>query len=568
MSRFLCIPSIALPIVAACLLSSCGDKTSNSTVVMETDETPLFGQDSGQTHRSSWNLPEVSLNQHIESRSTAWTVQSSTIANARPGGLDQGQLFSGLSASSATGFSGTERQTGGADPAVRLVQENFLATSAVERQIRLATDGDLHSSYYTTTRLFLPNTIEVGTAWIWDLDNTPVVGLAFAQLPVGAVTWRPTIRTTTTAFPPEADPNTDTTVTAVDNNGDPTSDSHAVAIDYTISNGYRGQWIDVQRRTTCTVTEVDVTTPDLNHQGCIKVILAHIYSPRTPVPAGYTMVGLEQFSGSYTLYWKPGIGWVHWSGAETIPQWGFAALTSPGSPGGVFPLTTYNASYDYGFHAPYATHVNTMYANAWTVGYQAGYRDVSPYPGSGSGRKSMIAALNDGLLSFGCSDADLLNSYDLAMARGKRACVEPAFQAGYALGAAYYDDDYVAAGDFFDTLAGGATDRSYRQLHQNRIPDALRSDGALFIPDFGIMNILAGRSPTGRDYANGYDGLGMQIDAFDPLVTVDPSLLRFAKDTNGQPLRHIYIALPTIGTVTTTTLQGAVTNSGLVTNNG
>ncbi len=340
-----------------------------------------------------------------------------------------------------------------------------------------------------------------------------------------------------------------------------------MAIDYSVGQGYAGTWLNVRRNRTFTVEAVGITTPDERYTGCIVVRQRSIYSLATPAPAGSTVVGLDQYSGELLLYWKPGIGWVAWSGQETLPQWGFNALTSPTFEYGTFNLATYNSEFDLqSLGTNDVTNLSTgTYQWGWSSGYDVGYMDIDPLP-SGYGwpepRMALEPALTAFLFANGLDDASLLGNPGFS---GRREAAEAGFRAGYAQAVAFYAADYQEISANNDTLLA-AESRGGKHLHINRVPDAYRYDGVLQIQgEADRINVMAGINPTGIAYANGYDGMGVRVDAFEPGATVGTDQVSRATYADGTEMRGIYVRLPCIGTTTTRTMIGSVTEGGIIT---
>jgi hypothetical protein len=554
--------------------NSTGDQVTNSTstTVVEPDDSPYFDETAAQTQQTAWNLPQHALSLTEENRDTVTVLGAGVAANARPGGMAYGMLANGVRQQTSSGVIACELQPSGAQPCVQYEETGvFGDTGTPFRSLARGIDGAIYSInnyYYSSPRLFLPASAAVGQSWRQDSDTSPIVGTVFAYKSLGTVSYRPTIRTVVDPDLDDGDPASGSHVVALDADGQATEDASQMAIDYSTAQGYTGTWLNVRRNRTFTVEAVGVTTPDSRYTGCIVVRQRSIYTLATPAPAGHTIMGLDQYSGDLLLYWKPGIGWVAWSGHETLPQMGFGALTSPNQDYGTFNLANYNSQSD---QQVFGTSYNSYFGDGayqwgWYNGYNAGYTDADPLPGGyyyyPEPRKDLESALSAFLTGNALDDARLLNN---PMSIGRRQVAEAGYRAGYALAVSFYEADYQAIPANYDTLLA-ATSRSGKQLHFNRIPDAYRYDGALQIQGVpSRANVMSGLNPTGFDYANGYDGMGVRVDAFDPSATVGTDRVHVATYADGTEMRGIYVRLPCIGTTTTRTMIGSVTEGGILT---
>ena len=414
-------------------------------------------------------------------------------------------------------------------------------------------------SFNQSWKSYLPPTSNATTTWQSSMVPNQIVGAVFSYKSLGSVAYLPRIRTIDESLPPAGDPNRERRFSAVDANGTATNDPALAIIDYQTGMGYQGQWVNVISRGRFTVVAENVASPDGKNNGCVHIRLDFSYSPATGTTVGDALLGLDIYKGQYTLFWKPGTGWVYWSGSETTPQWGFNAISTGD-------VTTYNLSdYNYTFDVnSFGTSQslinplnNTPYQSAWNSGYSYGYRDTdSPY--AYLQRPPLAAALAEFYVTNSIRDVDLLT--DSGRVRAMRQYAETAFTAGYLLGTTYYDQDFSANPGNYDTQIAGNL-RSNLSLDQNSVPEQFRYDGFKYVNGLGKPDLWLTSTPTGRSYTNGFNGLGFTTDAFNPQKTIGLNSVEYAKDADGRPLRGIYVSLPVISSQTTRTLQGVTTKS-------
>ena len=344
----------------ALILGGCsdhnGDSYTTTTPATPVDNAPL-ADDPSALSRNPWQMPTAGVSFQQETLGRAWSLSPQVSAGARPGGLEAGLLVSGtddrrVQGQRTDGIISTQIM----NDSLHVVSENSTAFLTDLRTypagvFALGNTNAILSptySYSNDWSTFLPASTAIGTAWNSNLIPTTVVGRTFAYSALGAVSYRPTIRSQNAPFQPGDDPGIIVRLAAVDTSGNSTADASQAAIDYTLGNGYSGQWVDVTRLPRFTVVATGVTTPDGLHDGCIRVSVAFEYRLIGSYSTSAThFLGLDQFHGEYALYWRPGVGWVYWTGSETVPQWGFQSLTSTtGNTNGSFDLASYNAQYD------------------------------------------------------------------------------------------------------------------------------------------------------------------------------------------------------------------------------
>ncbi len=547
-----------------------GDTTNNITNV--NPPVTQFDGTSGNVDSSAWQVPRFGLSYHNESTAMTWTLDANVAGAARPGGIDNGFLRSGARTDVNLGsiaYSPAITANGSTNGDFAVVQElltTFLGISS-QRQLALSTDHTICDRiYYNGWTTYFPRSVQVGTTWQSDLINSSFTGRVFAYQSIGTVSYRPRIRSVAGPTPTSSDAQLVSVRVPVTAGNVITNDLDTAAVDYLSGPGYVGKWIDLQRVGRLRVTALDQTTPDSLFSGCVQVSLAYDYRLANEAAPGNTLLGLNDYAANYTLYWKPGIGWVYWIGIETTPQWGLGQLSAPTDsfPTRTFNLSAYNANYDFGR--------TQIYQTAWNAGYYAAYRDASngqaPYYYSSypADRNPLGTALSYAQVNFGLSDNQVqLDS--TGTAAGKRAPFDIAFVAGYNLGITYYSQDYTENANAQDTLNNYPISRPYLNIDVNSVPVQFRRDAIWALTGFGISDILANPTITGYVYANGIDGVGETVDAYDGAITTGPSEIKLQKDAAGLDLRGVYISLPLRGTVTTKTITGTTTQSGL-TNGG
>ena len=547
------------------LLIGCGDETTNNETSVR--EPTFFAADPGALGLNAWKVPRFGLTLHGENRTDAWTVAEAVATDARPGGYTHGRLGSGTITKRTEGSRSYQLQNFyPQDFPQSVVREEVTAfldglSLSTGRYLALGADSAVYSfnSYYSNQwQIYLPTSTAAGVAWHTDLVPRSTVGKVFAYRELGEVAYRPKIRSAEGTLPAEADPLINARMVAVDVEGDETDDSDQVAIDYTFANGYQGEWIFVTRIPHCTVTATGVSTPDDGFDGCIRVSVTFSYQLSTPATVGYDhLLGMDEFDGGYTLFWKPGTGWVYWTGSETSPRWGFGSLSTLNSAGQPvdYDLSNYNMNYDAGTFG--SADIGESYQHAWHSGFQAAYRDSSS-PYSWEDRKTLPVSFAAYLEGIGVTQSELLAGNPGMVAR--KAVSDPAFSDGYALGLAYYTEDFIELTEDWDILLPDQS-RSDQTLDGNLVPNEFRPNGALFLDNLARMDLLDGAPVTGVTYAHGYDGLGSTADIYDSTATGGIDGLRVRTDAEGRELRNIYISLPVMGTITTRSHQGATTGT-------
>ena len=566
----MCVLSVATLSTTGCTKSGDtvnGDTTNNITNTVPSTSAQ-FDTTSGNLNSNAWQIPRFGLSYHNESTATTWTLDANVGSAARPGGIDAGILRSGARTDVSMGtISYTPILTyNGPFNDFAAVQEQitaFLGSPTSQRYLALSTDHTVYNRglYNSNWSLYFPTSVQVGTTWQSDLISNASTGRVFAYHSVGNVAYRPRIRSAAGTTPVGSDPQIVTIRVPVTTGNVATNDLSTAAIDYLTGPGYAGTWIDLQRVGNLRVTALNQTTPDALFSDCIQVSLTYDFRLAGEATPGSTLLGLNDYAANYTLYWKPGIGWVYWTGVEATPQWGLSQLNAPtdSNPTRTFDLRSYNINYDAG--------QSQIYQSAWGAGYNAAYRDASNdptyyyYP---INRSPLGPALSNYQASNGVSDQQLLLDSSGASA-GRRAPSDLAFTAGYNLGVINYAQDFTEIANAQDTsnnLYHGSLN-----LDANSVPSQFRRDGIWWLNDFGINDILASPTPTGYSYANGFDGLGETVDAYDSTVTSDTNHIKLKKDAAGLDMRGVYISLPIRGTITTKTIIGTTTQSGL-TNGG
>lgn len=558
-------------------LSGCGklgDTTNGDTTNNITNVNPpvtQFDGTSGNVHTSAWQVPRFGLNYHNESTAMAWTLDANVVSAARPGGVNAGLLRSGTRTDVSLGSIAYNPvvTSNGSNIDFAVVQEQtsmFLGSGTTsQRMLALSSDHTIYSRalYYPQWNTYFPASVQVGTAWQSDLISNGVVGRVFAYHSVGSVDYRPRIRTVAGTVPVGIDPQAVSVRVPVTAGNVVTNDLNAAAIDYLTGPGYAGSWIDLQRVGNLRVTAVNQNTPDTLFSGCVQVSLTYDFRLANEAAPGSTLLGLSDYTANYTLYWKPNIGWVYWTGVETSPQWGLTQISAPtdSSPTRTFDLRSYNTNYD--------AALTQIYQTAWSGGYAAAYRDASsgaPTNYYNPERIPLDNALSFYEANYGVSNQQLQLDSTGSLA-GRRLPLDFGFTAGYTLGLSYYQQDFTENADAQDSQNNYLINRHSFGIDVNSVPMQFRRDGIWWLADFNINDLLANPTATGYVYANGVNGLGETIDAYDSTVTSGANQIKLQKDGAGLGMRGIYISLPIRGTVTTKTITGTTTQSGL-TNGG
>ncbi len=561
------ISALALSTAAVALIvSGCNDSTGDTiNQATSTDPAaPLFGADSGNVSGTPWQVPEFALSYHSESTTASWVIDAAVAGNIRPGIADQGLIASGTREDAIDGQMSYDRTTFNNVSVVRESLINFLTRPGAAR--RLAHSEKIiydQTDFSLSWNLYLPSSVSIGTTWRSDLYQNDLSAKAFAYRPLETIAFRPRLHTVDGALAAGTDPAVVRTRVVADPAGNAVTDPALAGIDYASGPGYAGKWITLQPSSRCTVVGLNRTTPDGRFGGCVEVALTVDYLATTAIPAGSTLLGRDDYVTAYTLFWKPGIGWVSWSGMETRPSWGLTAIPAPtdDATGNTLNATAYNSSYDNSNFGPgsYPTGIfQGNYAATWRAGFIAAYTDQSPTVGSGR------AARQEAYQTYLVANrlADSASSPDGSQAAFRRIA-DQAFLAGYDQGLSFYVTDYQETPNDYDTLITGRSDRKYTELSFNLVPAEFRPDGIWQISPGSRSDLLAGRSATGASYPHGYDGMGEIVDAYDPSVTVNPAAIRLARDANGRALTGVYISLPIRNAITTRTIRGAVTRTGL-----
>lgn len=568
-----------LPAIALCLglLGACSDSsdstTTNNTTITP-DSSPEFDHTSMRTQDSVWQLPQSRLNLHEEARTSATIIGAAVAINTAPYGMLRGGIGNSTTTTQVYGFIANQPVPASNPPGVLQETMGFLGAASQLRYVAKAIDGTLFTlPYSVSSQVHLPATSNPGTTWRSDMDmSAGVVGKAFVYAPIGQIYYRPTIRTIAAALQPGDDAEVMSRRRAVTTAGTPTDDLSVAAIDYSTAEAYRGAWLDVRRIGSFVVVARNVTSPRIGESGCVQVRLRLTYQLVGERPVGLDQtLGLDLYQGGYDMYWKPGVGWIEWNGSETTPSFGTTYVPSTVEPYGAYPLSQYNYHHDHsmlgvdvGTNFPYALPYSTVFSE----GYYAAYQDESPPDGyySPAPRKNLIDALATYRSNNGCSDIALLS--DSGSGRGRLAVIEAAFANGYALGAMRYSEDYNAIADAYDALKSGREQRSSVQMSFNAVPDAFRPSNVYRIGADLAPTVMADAWPTGRSYPNGYDGMGLIVDAWDGSVDSGAQAVRRQVDPAGVEIRRVYIALPILGYTRTNSFSGNVTDSGVVSASG
>lgn len=557
-------PLISVSLLGVALsLTGCLKDGDSITQNSDNDSTnSLFDNGSGQMDSNPWNVPYFGLVYHNETNSSLYDVQDAAVNSARPGAVNRDLLADRTIFSSANGdsyFQPAAITNGSGDANFRVITRsvtNFL-NGAGSGDVNLARGID-NAIYQQNGSgdwvLSLPKSVDVGTAWTSPLDfrNTNV-GQVYLTKNLGTVSYRPKIRSKVGSLLTSESPDLFENNVAVDLTGIETAVVKDIAIDYSTGTGYKISAVNVRRNGRFVVTQTDAATPGDTYTGCIKVSLVLDYRAVLTANQSFdTIIGLDQFSGNYTLYWKPGTGWVYWTGTENLPAWSFDSINPPLNLQGPNTLSGYNFSYDLSYFDGAA---NT-YRTAWRQGFVDAYRDLSTATPS-SNRKTLTVGIEDYRIANNTTDRELVSdSLDDGAAQGLRDASDPGYTAGYNLGTSYYGVDFTAVASGADTLAAGATNRSASVLQYNKVPATFRPDGEKYVTNVARYEYQNGLTPTGGTYSNAYDGKGNIVIACDPSVTTDPNKIRSAKDIYNQDVGSVYISLPVVGRIVTSTVTG------------
>jgi hypothetical protein len=569
---------------------SSGDSTTtngdtiNNGVTTPPDASTLHAQPDS-VDKTAWKVPRYSLNEHQEVQTTAWTMNPEVASDTRP------HVLSGLQADqfqvTASGQYAREPNNlliGGSPTTTPVIFESysqFLGTTWSGYVARSATDEVLRyvAPYYVTPSGWLtalPADATVGTTWTSSGFGPFNAGKMLVYKQLGTISAWPTIRTIDGAPLAGTDPALAPRKVACDAAGNETADRTQVALDYQQLPGFQAAWINVASTQVWQVAAVAVATPDGHYSGCTRVTLSYRFKSTDAVPADLTQtLGWDAFAGNFTLYWKPGIGWVWWQGSIARPVWGYAAL--PRSKGATLESVNIaggNSSSDsgrYNFGQNYNSSPQVLYTGDWAAGYLAAYRDQSfttPYYLGGNysyfsqQRKPLDAALAEYLASINANVGQ--SEYQYA----RSATASAAFTAGYQTGTAYYAADIQEVANDSDILNTGVTPRFNLTLAYNAVPDAYRPGHILWVDNLLRINFIANTQVGQFGYLHGFDGMGIVTDAYDATVGTTLDTLRIKSDASGHVLTNIYVALPCLSSVQTFQYSGAITAGGLVTGGG